>query len=627
MEQPCNCSGRPRNIKAFLSIPAFVLLVCFALTRPAGAESHDVIPEDQSQPDVANDAASTERIRRQRLLELKKDITPSQQKISSPLRSVLSKITTRGITRANAHAMNVASLTNPLVRLKPDGRIQVYVHLASFGEAQLNALRSLELEIEIANEDLAIVQGWAPFDRIEGIAARSFVTRVTPPSYGRLQAGSKTTEGDAILKADLVRALGFDGSGVKVGIISDGANNWPQSQATGDLPASGITLFGNCVPRPRDISICSSGFTCNEGTAMAEIIHDLAPAAKIAVATGLTSLAFISGVNELVNTFGADIIVDDLTFFGEPYYADGAIAQAVAAVKNRVVYVSDAGNAARRHYEGNYFDSLGLFNEHDFGRAAGGFSDKTMDVLVGAGEFLFTILQWNDRFGLSANNYDLFVLNEAETSVIASSQSFQTGTQDPIEAVCVFNPTGAAGRVKVNVDRFSGASRRLEMFLLGNILIEQYGVRSGSVIGHAGVTGVVATGAIDASDPGNDTIEPFSSRGPSRIDFPNLQIREKPDVTAIDGVSVTGTGGFPSTFFGTSASAPHVAAIAALLKHSAPSATPVQIRNALTSGAVDLGPAGRDDTYGLGRVDAFAAFNIINRPKSLPWLMLLLDDD
>ena len=78
------------------------------------------------------------------------------------MRSVLSKIATRGITRANARAKNVAALASPSVRLKADGRVQVYVHLTSFGEAQLNALRSLGLEIEIANEDLAIVQACRP---------------------------------------------------------------------------------------------------------------------------------------------------------------------------------------------------------------------------------------------------------------------------------------------------------------------------------------------------------------------------------------------------------------------------------------------------------------------------------
>ena len=604
-------------------ISGAVVVVCFALAPAANAGSHGADNANQLRPNTSSDAAPGAQVWQQLLLERKGNLTPTQQKISSPLRSVLSKINTRGITRANAHAMDVVAFSNPLVRLKMDGRIQVYVHLASLGEAQLNTLRSLEIEIEIANEDLAIIQGWAPFDRIEEIAALSFVQRVTPPSYGRPQAGSKTTEGDSILKADQLRALGFDGTGVKVGIISDGANNWTQSQITDDLPASGITLFGSCTPSDRNLSICSPGRTCNEGTAMAEIVHDIAPGAEIAVGAGIsTSLAFIARVNDLANTFGADIIVDDLGFSFEPYFEDGSIAQAVAGVKDQVVFVSSAGNAAQKHYEADYRDNMNL---HDFGLRAGGFSDLTMNVLVGADGFFFTVLQWNDRFGLSANDYDLFVLDETETSVIAGSIDPQDGTQDPIEATCVFNPTAFTVRVKVVVLRFSGASRRLEMFLLGNTLNEEYRVPGDSIFGHPAVPGVLATGAIDAADPGHDDIEPFSSRGPSTIFFPSLEIRQKPDLAGIDGVSVTGTGGFPGTFFGTSAAAPHVAGIAALLVESAPTATPARIRNALTRGAVDLGVSGRDNTFGWGRVDALMANNHL-KPKAMPWLMLLLDD-
>jgi subtilisin family serine protease len=58
---------------------------------------------------------------------------------------------------------------------------------------------------------------------------------------------------------------------------------------------------------------------------------------------------------------------------------------------------------------------------------------------------------------------------------------------------------------------------------------------------------------------------------------------------------------------GTSFAAPHVAAIAALLRGAVPTATAAQIRSALESTALDLGPAGRDNTYGKGLVRALAA--------------------
>ena len=120
--------------------------------------------------------------------------------------------------------------------------------------------------------------------------------------------------------------------------------------------------------------------------------------------------------------------------------------------------------------------------------------------------------------------------------------------------------------------------------------------------------GVVSVGAIDAADAGTDDIEAFSSHGPAN----NGAI--KPDVAAIDGVSVTGAGGFSSTFFGTSAAAPHVAGLAALLLEVAPgllSGEPgddpgldrATLRAAIVNTAVDLGASGDDNTFGSGRVD------------------------
>jgi len=134
-----------------------------------------------------------------------------------------------------------------------------------------------------------------------------------------------------------------------------------------------------------------------------------------------------------------------------------------------------------------------------------------------------------------------------------------------------------------------------------------------SIYGHPATNRALAVGAIDALDPGNDTIEFFSSQGPSRIDFPRRENRAKPDVSAIDGVTVTGAGGFPQTFFGTSASAPHVAAIAALLKSAQPNLSGNQLRSAIVNGAVDLGSPGRDNVFGAGRVNALNSLELANR--------------
>ena len=270
-----------------------------------GAFANPAYGQDASKGPVAGSI-------RQHIQSKRLDSTAASRTVSSLLRSVLSEIKARGITRENARRRGISALSNPLVKVNEDGAIHIYIHVSTLGADEKAKLERHEVAIEIANEELGIVQAWIPFDRIDDVAELPFVIRITPPSYGTPRTGGVTTEGDAILKADLLRALGIDGTGVRVGIISDGANNWTQSRASGDLPASGITLFGSCTPEAFDGPSCRGGFTCNEGTAMAEIIHDIAPGAQIAVAAVGTSLEFITRVNDLANSFGADIIVDDL---------------------------------------------------------------------------------------------------------------------------------------------------------------------------------------------------------------------------------------------------------------------------------------------------------------------------
>ena len=145
-------------------------------------------------------------------------------------------------------------------------------------------------------------------------------------------------------------------------------------------------------------------------------------------------------------------------------------------------------------------------------------------------------------------------------------------------------------------------------------------VASDAIFGHPGVPRAIAVAAIDAVDPGNNDAEPFSSRGPSTVFRPQFQIRKKPDIAAIDGVSVTGTGGFPSTFFGTSAAAPHAAAVAALLLSAGPIVTPSNVRAALTNTAI----GGFNNELGFGLINAELALAELAIGNPLPALFLLL---
>jgi len=126
---------------------------------------------------------------------------------------------------------------------------------------------------------------------------------------------------------------------------------------------------------------------------------------------------------------------------------------------------------------------------------------------------------------------------------------------------------------------------------------------------------VAATGAVENIDgtanPGLDVIEEFSSRGPSRIFFtpdgaPAPEVRRKPNTTAVDGTSVTGVNFF-TPFFGTSASAPHAAAVAVLLKDVDPDLRPAGIARILRETSLERGDPGFDTTWGFGLIDAFAA--------------------
>jgi hypothetical protein len=437
--------------------------------------------------------------------------------------------------------------------------------------------------------------------------------------------GSRTSEGDATHQADIARgAFGVDGTGVKIGVLSNGVVSLAASQAAGDLGA--VTVLPG-----------QTG-TGDEGTAMLEIIHDLAPGAQLFFASGYSSITqFAQNIRDL-RTAGCDIIVDDLAYYSESPFQDGqtspsssnggVVTQAVNDVTaSGALYFSSAGN------EGNLNDGTGGVWEGDF-VASGG---ATPPVLTGAGPLLDfgggqgwndvtaggsqrVNLYWSDPLGGSGNDYDVYILDSTGTAVNNASTDVQDGDDDPFEEAPAIN----LGQ-RVVVVQFAGNNRFLHLNINRGVLAIQ---TTGQTHGHSAAAAAFSVAATPAAasfygpNPGPypnaftaaNAVEGFSSDGPRRLFFQangtpftpgNFSstggtLRKKPDITAADGVQVTGAGGFSTPFYGTSAAAPHAAAIAALLKQARPDADPTQIRTWLTSTALDIETPGVDRDAGAG---------------------------
>ena len=239
-------------------------------------------------------------------------------------------------------------------------------------------------------------------------------------------------------------------------------------------------------------------------------------------------------------------------------------------------------------------------------------------------------LQWSDPLGGSSNDYDLFVLNVAGSTVLCAATDTQTGTQDPFEEC--YNPSGYAANSRIIIAKKPSADVRalhLANFFGTPMSIKTRGVTSGHNAGKNTV-GMAATywnSARTGTKPfvggaANPT-EVFSSDGPRKIFYNpdgaaitpgNVlfatnggQTLVKPDLTAADGASSKTPGFLP--FFGTSAASPHAAGIAALVKSARPDYTNAQIRTAMIATALDIRAAGTDRDSGFGITMAQEAVN------------------
>jgi subtilisin family serine protease len=502
----------------------------------------------------------------------------------------------------------------------------------------------IQLGLQYGTQDGNVISGYFPVSRlpyISGIPSLNFADI----SMRKNNSGLVTSQGDISMYSDISREyFNLDGDGINVGIISDSfdgtGKNLAKGIASGDLPKNTEILL--------DVSGAS-----DEGRAMAEIVHDIAPGAGIKFHTGWTGMAGMSqGIRNLANA-NCQIIVDDILYIAEPFFADGIIAQAVTDVvlNNNVTYFAAAGNFGRKAIVSEFRPSSkrGLNNAlvHDFDPRS---KDKPrLNFILGSGTAYF-ILQWQDPYASlnspgsppngAKTDYDLILYDGHDSSVYSGWASIENNIgKDPIEILVFNNPGGMAKRMSLGIELQSGQNPPppFHLIWIGPLLWEYEmilnvpdHVNGPTIYGHANSYNAIACGAVyyiytPPFLPNNGVeeiwLQSYSSAGGIPILFlpdgsPTYDLRLKPNICAPDGANTTFFGqdqdgdGWPN-FFGTSAAAPHAAGVAALALSKAKNYPPHLLKDMLQRTATDMNQPGFDWGTGFGFINAYNALSKI----------------
>jgi hypothetical protein len=458
--------------------------------------------------------------------------------------------------------------------------------------------------------------------------------------------GSVTSAGDTILTAAALRsAQHVDGTGVSVGVLSDSYNLWggapthaPGDVLSGDLPGTTSPCGSKANVDVLDDNPTDHADARDEGRAMAQIVHDVAPGADVKFATARSGEGQFAANIQALAAGGADVIVDDVTYLDEPFYQDGVVAKAVNSVAaGGVQYFSSAGNSNVKigsndvgSYEAGFRDAGAspCGDIHDFDSGPG--TDSDFGFTLKPGRTVTVDLQWAEPFGAPSTDLDMYLLDSAN-SVVAFSNDFNVGPGSTLEPLEVFTHTNLSPTdsqdLRLFVCRFSGTqSPRFKFIFFGDSdmfasmerpTVTAPDVMGPTIFGHNGAEKAISVAA-SSVQVSPSTVNAFSAHGPVTLLLGPVGatpaeplaaplVLAKPDLTASDcGLTTFFAGSVPPYHFcGTSAAAPHAAAVAALLRQLRPGASAAEITGAMKSTALSLGAPAL--TQGSGLVQAAAA--------------------
>lgn len=612
--------------------------------------------------------------------------TPAEGRLSPRLVKLATPALRGASPGRQARALGLVS-RGPGSLLRRGSRVLVYVRFDRGAVAATNDLRAVGVETVDVSSRYQVDTVAAEPSQLPDLAAVPGVTSVQP-AYTPIIAsaapvaattpyepcfGAETSEGDTQLGAARARAeFEVAGTGTKVGILSDSFDQDPSAPTggaedvlSGDLPGVKDPC-GELTPVEVLDDTETSGE--DEGRAMAQIVHDLAPGAAISFATAFTGEPEFAENIRALAAHGASIIVDDVSYLEEPFFQEGPVGVAIGEVSedDDVAYYTAAGNN-NSFSEGNHGDEIGSWEAPEFRDSEGcpsavaalavanpslktshcmdfdpapGSPDRTFGIAVEPGEGLTIDLQWAEPWEGVQTDLDAYLLDESGKVVRSSTDRNITSTQQPVEILGWENQSSSTAVVRLVINKRLGSGTHPLKFILaqngGGVAATEYekssegDVVGPTIFGHNGSEHAMTIGAIRQST--NSEPEFFSSRGPVTHYFEAVtdgggpaaelggpQVLSKPDVVASDGGANTFFGicsGNAWRFFGTSAAAPHAAAVAALEREAVP-----------TAGAAEVEQAQRDAALEVGSFPpAAVGAGLINAPRTLEALGLTASD-
>ena len=459
------------------------------------------------------------------------------------------------------------------------------------------------------------VGGWLPVSQIQAAAALSQLVSMRA-AMARTR-GVVATQGDYAQGSSVLRSdnPAFTGSGITVGVMSDSFNCYAAYAASnGQVPASGAEGYaynGFTATYATDVSSGALPSTVNvleeascldyqyydsdnqplelpytdEGRAMLQIVHAVAPSANLAFYTASNSEAdFADGIQALQSA-GARIIADDIGYLDEPFFQDGLIAQAIdTAEANGVAYFSAAGNDQETPSYQNTapsFKTPSTLNANELllnFDTTGATNTTELPVTIPAlppGEFVAIVVEWDQPYLTgspgspgASSQIDVCLSGATGSDVLVNYDGNVTSCSgpneigaDPYQVMIIANPaTGSANtpqeNINIEVGLANGTSAPGRIIVaveddgLGST-INQFSPNGPTLQGHPGAAGAAAVGAafyFDTPACGTTptTLEPYSSSGGAPILFDTsgnrlatAVYRWKPDFVGPDGVNNT----------------------------------------------------------------------------------------